>query len=276
MSSNSIPQKPTQATSTEAGAPSEVDPREVPIGELLSKCFDRMETALNTLIESITTYNPSVQAAAELVAADEELNKGLALFAEHQANYARILQLRQTAESLDNQVKTTLSMLADTRRDLLAAPFTEPLPAARDVPYDELLEYASRISKFTVPPAWKPKEVSAVTPGAVPPASAVTSVPATNGAGVTPTVPTPMEVDGVAAQARPDEERRGVAWANLPADQKEWLEQMKRVPFVPWPSDDVIRSGGLAEIHRLVEQGHDVIGEAAPASRGDAMDEGEG
>lgn len=44
---------------------------------LLEERFQRMETALNTLIDSITTYNPSVQAAEDLVAADDEFSKGL-------------------------------------------------------------------------------------------------------------------------------------------------------------------------------------------------------
>jgi hypothetical protein len=44
---------------------------------ILEEHFQRVETALNTLIESITTYNPSVQAAIDLVAADDELSKGL-------------------------------------------------------------------------------------------------------------------------------------------------------------------------------------------------------
>ena len=39
--------------------------------------LDRVETALNTLVESITSYNPSVTAANALLAADDDLNKGL-------------------------------------------------------------------------------------------------------------------------------------------------------------------------------------------------------
>lgn len=39
--------------------------------------LDRVETALNTLIESIASYNPSIPAANALLAADDDLNKGL-------------------------------------------------------------------------------------------------------------------------------------------------------------------------------------------------------
>lgn len=43
----------------------------------LQSQFQRVETALNTLIDSITSYNPSPQAAVDLLAADDELTKGL-------------------------------------------------------------------------------------------------------------------------------------------------------------------------------------------------------
>ena len=39
--------------------------------------LDRVETALNTLIESIASYNPSVTAANDLLAADDELAQGV-------------------------------------------------------------------------------------------------------------------------------------------------------------------------------------------------------
>jgi len=45
--------------------------------ELLDQRFQRLDTALNTLIDSITTYNPSPAAANDLVAADDALSEGL-------------------------------------------------------------------------------------------------------------------------------------------------------------------------------------------------------
>lgn len=44
---------------------------------LLQAQLDRVETALTTLIDSITSYNPSVTAAIDLLSADDELSKGL-------------------------------------------------------------------------------------------------------------------------------------------------------------------------------------------------------
>lgn len=39
--------------------------------------LERVESALSTLIESIASYNPSIPAANALLAADDDLNKGL-------------------------------------------------------------------------------------------------------------------------------------------------------------------------------------------------------
>ena len=44
---------------------------------ILHTQLDRVESALNTLIDSITSYNPSVPAAIDLLSADTELTKGL-------------------------------------------------------------------------------------------------------------------------------------------------------------------------------------------------------
>lgn len=45
--------------------------------EVLHMQFERVEAALATLVDSIATYNPSPQAALDLVTADDELAKGL-------------------------------------------------------------------------------------------------------------------------------------------------------------------------------------------------------
>jgi hypothetical protein len=45
--------------------------------DVLSTQFDRVEKALSTLVDSIAAYNPSPQAALDLVAADDDLSRGL-------------------------------------------------------------------------------------------------------------------------------------------------------------------------------------------------------
>src|SRR5947209_7266825 len=73
----------------------------------------------------------------------------------HQSNYARLVQLREESERLDNKIKDTIKLLADTRKALLATPATKFPKKVRDIEYTELLSYAKRISKFTVPPTFR-------------------------------------------------------------------------------------------------------------------------
>src|SRR2546430_1405261 len=73
----------------------------------------------------------------------------------HQSNYARLVQLREESERLDNNIKDTIKLLADTRKSLLATPATKFPTKVRDIEYTELLSYAKRISKFTVPPTFR-------------------------------------------------------------------------------------------------------------------------
>ena len=49
------------------------------MNRIIQDQFDHVDTALNTLIESIASYNPSVAAANDLLAADDELTKGVKL-----------------------------------------------------------------------------------------------------------------------------------------------------------------------------------------------------
>lgn len=49
------------------------------MNEILQARCTRLETALNTLIDSITSYNPSIAAADELLDADAELSHGFEL-----------------------------------------------------------------------------------------------------------------------------------------------------------------------------------------------------
>lgn len=43
----------------------------------LDAVFLRVETAFTTLVDSIAAYNPSLQAAGDLIAADDELARGM-------------------------------------------------------------------------------------------------------------------------------------------------------------------------------------------------------
>jgi Vitamin-D-receptor interacting Mediator subunit 4 len=182
------------------------------------------------------------------------------LVSQHQANYARIVQLRQTAENLDQQIKNTITLLADTRKELLDTPFTSFSTKSRDVPFDELLQFAKNISKFTVPPTVRPR-LQANGTGIEPVATKLDSAsPAENGAEpISLTVaeqPHGGATDKGVAEA-PETEARGIGWLNLGEEQKQWLDQMANRPFVPWPSDDVVKAGALAAIYDMLDKGED-------------------
>lgn len=55
--------------------------------KVLDEQFDSMEIALNVLIESITTANPSISATHDLIAADDGLTEGLT---QRKAHLARL------------------------------------------------------------------------------------------------------------------------------------------------------------------------------------------
>ncbi|KAI9755418.1 MAG: hypothetical protein M1835_000825 [Candelina submexicana] len=213
------------------------------MNNILQVQFQRVETALNALIDSITTFSPSPAAALDLLSADDDLSKGLEELSIHQANHLRILSLRQTTETLDNSIRADLTLLASTRKELLATPATVFPPSSRDVPYNELLSYAKRISKFTVPPTFRPPLPQAQEAPSEPPKQIVT---VTNGGTTTP----------AAAPAEPSKEG-GMGVSALQSGEVQWLDIASQIPFVPWPNEDIIRRGALAQIQQMIEQGQD-------------------
>ncbi|OAQ95872.1 hypothetical protein LLEC1_06719 [Akanthomyces lecanii] len=232
--------------------------------------FERLEKALAGLIDSVTKYHPSTSLAEELMAADADLSKGLkqacATVQAHQNNHLRILELRQASASLDTQIRETLASLANTRRDIVNTHITK-FPSSPDYPiaYKELLSYARRISKTTMPPA---ATINAYVPpsGAQSPVIAAAATPA-NG---TP-LPTqsPAAVNGVGIHGpsthQSFQQQGGSSsgpslLTSLPEHMAQYLNPLSGQVFFPWPQEDKIRSGSLASNQILVEKGIDPRG----------------
>ena len=195
--------------------------------------LDRVETALSTLVDSIAAYTPSVPAAQTLLSADSALQDGLKQLHTHQRNHARILQLRKTIDRQDTEITDTVKLLAQTRKDLLEIPTSLPPKGRRDVSYIELLEYAKRISRFTLPPHFRP-------PNFRPAGNAV----AVNGEDVVMT--------------GTKDNKEGVGFGSLQQEEKQWLDPWTGNQFAPWPSEEVIRRSALAQLHAMIERGEDV------------------
>lgn len=183
----------------------------------------------------------------------------------HQEYYAYILRLRETVDSLNQRITATLSSLADVRKELLATPATVFSQDQRNVPYAELLEYASRINKYTIPPTLRQP---------VPVLQAEVTAQLAN--------PLPSNGSGVSADQNgpsPVVHGEGIGVSSLDQKEVQWLDPLStQVPFVPWPSEDVIRRGALAQIQLMLEQGQDpnnvitsIAGEEMELASGDAI-----
>ena len=216
-----------------------VAPQPMTMNDIIQSQLDRVESALATLIDSISSYNPSIPATTALITADDELNRGLKRLATHQRNHARILQLRQQITQHNEKITTTLTTLASTRADLLATPTSLPPMETRNVPYTELLDYAKRISRFTAPHTFRP---SMLPPTDAPmPAGA-----AVNGADT-----------GAAKEGEGEGDGKGIGMGSLEDAEKKWLDPLREIPFVPWIGEDIMRMGALAQIQGMMERGED-------------------
>lgn len=194
----------------------------------------------------------------------------------HQANYHRIQALRAATASFDAQIKDTLRLLANTRKELVstsATVFPADAPSF-DIDYDELLSYARRISKTTVPPA--AALALAAAPAAAPDAKAES-----NGglgaetAAATPAAGTPNGANGAQMQqqdgtwqahpqTQPSAVGIGITPTNgsagatqLPEDLAWRLNASAAGSFAPWPSEEQVRKGALASLAFLADQGID-------------------
>jgi len=165
----------------------------------------------------------------------------------HQANYARILELRQVAEVLDERIKSTVSMFAETRKELLSIPIKPEPRSVRKVPISDVLSFAKFISKTTVPPTFRGHIPKDVLTSNLPVARTQTQF--TNGMAT----PAGAGTDGDLQQPQTE----GVGMSTLSQDTKDMLDPLSKLPFVPWPSQDIIRMGALADIQGMLEDGKD-------------------
>ncbi|KAI1410299.1 hypothetical protein F5Y13DRAFT_168138 [Hypoxylon sp. FL1857] len=236
----------------------------------LDVCFDRVEKALGTLVDSIAKYHPSVNQVNDLGLADIELNKGLEDLQTHQANYRRIQDLRAATASFDAQIKDTLRLLANTRKELVGARatiFPSDVPSY-DINYDELLAYARRISKTTMPPAGTINSASTDTEGKSGDGSAMPTAAATP-AGQTPNGTQPTPANGVQPQNQdPNSQSQsqqisiatpsgGNTTTNLPEDMQMNMNPYSGFEFIPWPNEEQVRQGSLVLLAYLAEKGID-------------------
>lgn len=249
--------------------------------------FDRMEKALDSMIDALAKNNPSEKLAEELVAAEENLKEGFKLLERHQNNWARIKQLRQENALLDTQIKDIASSLWNMRKELKAVPTTTNLPNGTKHQFTtaELLAYARRISRHTLPPPGVTNgvDLSPAQPSTQPiepedsfrlqTQPSQTQTPNTsfnlsfNGTASTPgpmSASTPNIANDTQAttQLPPSQPTptKATAEAKLPEHLKPAVNPLHDAHFHPWPTEAQIRSGALAAIQQLAEMGIDPKG----------------
>ena len=221
------------------------------------------------------------------------------IVATHQSNYMQIQDLKGQVSSLERQIKEAVAGLAGVRGELLATGRQREKGSAakigvddgrrddvghsgvRPVPLSELLGYASRISRFTVPPVKQEQMQEGHQEGNQ------------EGSGLEKMVKKEaknedergilQEIDakrknssnsdlnaaaaGRTPRATPGDERgidigaasggdAGVGFAALTEPERNWqLQNTASLPFVPWPDDGLIRAGGLPRVQSLLEKG---------------------
>ncbi|KAI1426401.1 vitamin-D-receptor interacting mediator subunit 4-domain-containing protein [Xylaria sp. FL1777] len=245
----------------------------------LDVCFDRVEKALGTLIDSIAKYNPSTNQAQELGNADAELTKGLQDLQTHQSNYKRLQDLRASTARYDAQIKDTLRLLANTRKELVHASATVfPDGPNYEIRYDELLSYARRISKTTIPPVGAVNAISAAISESsqLKGEASATETAATTPAGGTPNGTTPQPqpqpqpqqtLSVTAANGDASQQQQTNASTDLPEPLATFLNPHSAYTFVPWPSEEQVRHGAIASLAYMAEQGIEAEGYDPEAER---------
>jgi len=130
--------------------------------------FERVERALSTLIDSLSKYNPSEKLAEDLILADSELVHSLSLLEQHQNNQQRIEALRAQTSALDAQTKEIIGSLWAMRKEVKNTQTTSYPAAGAKFPFTtmELLNYARRISRNTLPPPGVTNGVDLTAPAA--------------------------------------------------------------------------------------------------------------
>jgi hypothetical protein len=168
-------------------------------------------------------------------------------------------------------------LLTDTRRALLSTISSTFPETTNPVSYSELLSYARRISKFTLPATYRelsevPTETAEGSKEGTPkeaksePHTNGTSTPVTNGVekdvqmGGTAieaddTTPAPTQTQSQTLQD--SQNTTATSATSLPQGFAQYLSPLSEIPFFPWPTEETIRRGALASIQILLDQNID-------------------
>jgi hypothetical protein len=236
----------------------------------LSSALDGLENKLNTLLSSLTapTAAGAPTAAISLLEADDVVTSALDTLRTHQANYTKILRLRDEAESLEERIKGIVRDISGAGQEIAEATgsnddsdstddesdtesdseeITEkPKRNKKEVDYRLLLDFARRISKYN-------KEAAADAAAGI-------------GTGQKKKLQDKQtDANGVDTAAETDGQEAPVE--NITKEATNWLDQTadadRQVFMIPYPNEDRIRMGLMGQLQMAaIEKNLDLDKEA--------------
>jgi mediator of RNA polymerase II transcription subunit 4 len=130
----------------------------------IHSALDRIEKEISRLVDSVRGFEPSEEHARAIIDAERDLDSAIAELIEHDAAGKRIQQLTNVSNKLDAEIKNVIMGLAECRHELQSLPSydeeseTDNGAKFKSVNADDLLAYATKITKFThAPPGYNPQ-----------------------------------------------------------------------------------------------------------------------
>ncbi|KAL4972362.1 vitamin-D-receptor interacting mediator subunit 4-domain-containing protein [Aspergillus desertorum] len=225
------------------------------------------ESRLNSLVTSLTTSptaSGAPKAAQELLVADDSLTSAIDTLKQHQSNYARILQLRAEAQSLEDRVKDIVRLVVRYEKEIreicgdddsesesdydsdeldydMDAPHSTQTHASgkrNGVDYKVLLDFARRISKYNHEAA--ADAAAGMTKGNRAVAGQDTEMTGTNLNG---------DQEGTPAEPVAAVTKEATSWLDESAN------MTRQVYMLPYPTEDRIRMGLMGQIQLAAAEG---------------------
>lgn len=176
--------------------------------------------------------------------------------------------MRAQAEALEEQLKASVGKLATLRHDLFDTPATTFPDNSRPVPFDQLLQYATNISKHTVPPTYRERVPAPAAVRDKDKEDAPSSAAPTNGVNTPAAISSePVEVATALVDSHQNDGPVPDAAPDITEEEAEWLKKLNESQFTwfPWPSNDKIRQGNLHKLQAFREQNFDLSTFSVPA-----------
>ncbi|CAI4984890.1 CPS_HP_G0127300.mRNA.1.CDS.1 [Saccharomyces cerevisiae] len=123
----------------------------------------RYEDTLSKLVESVDRFKPNLDIAKDLIRTDEALFENVKLLAEYDNIYRNLQKIDKDSEELDSKTRKILEILNECHDELKALPMLEQVEFEKNtilqqrskINSTELLDYATKLSKFTkIPPTF--------------------------------------------------------------------------------------------------------------------------